>query len=161
MDYIIKNKKLTLQYIPGNGAWTYQVIIPNTKNIKGKWGDLKVSGTIDGFEIKNKNLGPVKNSDKKLAVNSEIRNAINKDGGDMVIVTLYLENKTENNDSSEIFACFKDAEVLSVFERLDKIEQTEILNEICTVATDDQKAEKIIRAIENLESKRRLTIGKH
>ncbi len=161
MNYIIKNKKLTLQYIPGNGAWTYQVIIPNTKNIKGKWGDLKVSGTIDGFEIKNKNLGPVKNSDKKLAVNSEIRNAINKDGGDMVIVTLYLENKTENNDSSEIFACFKDAEVLSVFERLDKIEQTEILNEICTVATDDQKAEKIIRAIENLESKRRLTIGKH
>ncbi|HMR15152.1 MAG TPA: DUF1905 domain-containing protein [Mariniflexile sp.] len=161
MDYIIKNKKLTLQYIPGNGAWTYQVIIPNTKNIKGKWGDLKVSGTIDGFEIKNKNLGPVKNSDKKLAVNSEIRNAINKDGGDMVIVTLYLENKTENNDSSEIFACFKDAEVLSVFERLDKIEQTEILNEIWTVATDDQKAEKIIRAIENLESKRRLTIGKH
>ncbi len=161
MDYIIKNKKLTLQYIPGNGAWTYQVIIPNTKNIKGKWGDLKVSGTIDGFEIKNKNLGPVKNSDKKLAVNAEIRNAINKDGGDMVIVTLYLENKTENNDSSEIFACFKDAEVLSVFERLDKIEQTEILNEICTVATDDQKAEKIIRAIENLESKRRLTIGKH
>jgi hypothetical protein len=161
MDYIIKNKKLTLQYIPGNGAWTYQVIIPNTKNIKGKWGDLKVSGTIDGFEIKNKNLGPVKNSDKKLAVNSEIRNAINKDGGDMVIVTLYLENKTENNDSSEIFACFKDAEVLSVFERLDKIEQTEILNEICTVATDDQKAEKIIRAIENLESKRRLTTGKH
>lgn len=161
MDYIIKNKKLTLQYIPGNGAWTYQVIIPNTKNIKGKWGDLKVSGTIDGFEIKNKNLGPVKNSDKKLAVNAEIRNAINKDGGDTVIVTLYLENKTENNDSSEIFACFKDAEVLSVFERLDKIEQTEILNEICTVATDDQKAEKIIRAIENLESKRRLTIGKH
>ena len=161
MDYIIKNKKLTLQYIPGNGAWTYQVIIPNTKNIKGKWGDLKVSGTIDGFEIKNKNLGPVKNSDKKLAVNAEIRNAINKDGGDTVIVTLYLENKTENNDSSEIFACFKDAEVLSVFERLDKIEQTEILNEICTVATDDQKAEKIIRAIENLESKRRLTTGKH
>lgn len=161
MDYIIKNKKLTLQYIPGNGAWTYQVIIPNTKNIKGKWGDLKVSGTIDGFEIKNKNLGPVKNSDKKLAVNAEIRNAINKDGGDTVIVTLYLENRTENNDSSEIFACFKDAEVLSVFERLDKIEQTEILNEICTVATDDQKAEKIIRAIENLESKRRLTIGKH
>lgn len=161
MDYIIKNKKLTLRYIPGNGAWTYQVIIPNTKNIKGKWGDLKVSGTIDGFEIKNKNLGPVKNSDKKLAVNAEIRNAINKDGGDTVIVTLYLENKTENNDSSEIFACFKDAEVLSVFERLDKIEQTEILNEICTVATDDQKAEKIIRAIENLESKRRLTIGKH
>ena len=114
-----------------------------------------MSGTIDGYEIKNKNLGPVKNSDKKMSVNSEIRNAINKDGGDTVIVTLYLENQTGTNDNSEILECFKDAQVLQIFERLEKIEQTEILNEIWTVATDDQKAEKIIKAIENLESKRR------
>jgi hypothetical protein len=30
-------KKLIIQYIPGNGAWTYQLIVPNTKGIKGKW----------------------------------------------------------------------------------------------------------------------------
>lgn len=155
MNYIVKNEKLTLQYIPGNGAWTYQLIIPNTNGIKGKWGDLKVSGTIDGYEIKNKNLAPVKNSDKKMSINSEIRNAIRKDGGDTVIVTLYLENQTESNDSSEILECFKNAQVLRIFERLDKIEQTEILNEIWTVATEDQKAEKIIKAIENLESKQK------
>lgn len=154
MNYIVENEKLTLQYIPGNGAWTYQLIIPNTKDIKGKWGDLKVSGTIDGYEIKNKNLGPVKNSDKKMAINSEIRNVINKNGGDTVIVTLYLENQTETNDNSEILECFKDAQVLHIFERLDKIEKIQILNEISTVATDDQKAEKIIKAIENLETKR-------
>ena len=154
MNYIVENEKLILQYIPGNGAWTYQLIIPNTKDIKGKWGDLKVSGTIDGYEIKNKNLGPLKNSDKKMSINSEIRNAINKDGGDTVIVTLYLENQTEKNDSSEILECFNDAQVLNIFKRLDKIEQTEILNEIWTVATDHQKAEKIIKAIENLENKR-------
>jgi len=155
MNYIIENEKLTLQYIPGNGAWTYQLIIPNTKDIKGKWGDLKVSGTIDGYEIKNKNLGPVKNSDKKMAVNSEIRNAINKDGGDIVNVTLYLENQTKNNDRFEILQCFKDANVMRVFEQLDNIEQTEILNDIWTVATDDQKAEKIIKTIEYLENKRK------
>jgi hypothetical protein len=153
MNFIIENEELTLQYIPGNGAWTYQLIIPNTKDIKGKWGDLKVTGTIDGYKIKKKNLGPVKNSNKKMSINSEIRKAINKDGGDTVIVTLYLENQTETNDSSEILECFKDAQVLSIFERLDKIEQTEILKEIWTVATDDQKTEKIIKAIENLENK--------
>ena len=75
MNFIVENEKLEIQYIPGNGAWTYQLIIPNTKNIKGKWGDLKVSGKIDNFEIKNKNLGPMKNSDKKMAINSEIRNS--------------------------------------------------------------------------------------
>ncbi|WP_231555168.1 DUF1905 domain-containing protein [Cellulophaga sp. Hel_I_12] len=155
MNYIIENEELTLQYIPGNGAWTYQLIIPNTKDIKGKWGDLKVSGTIDAYEIKNKNLGPVKNSDKKMSINSEIRKAINKDGGDTVIVTLYLENQTEKNDSSEILECFKDAQVLWIFKQLNKIEQTEILNEIWTTATEDQKAEKIIKAIENLQSNKR------
>lgn len=155
MKYIVKNEELTLQYIPGNGTWTYQLIIPNTKDIKGKWGDLKVSGTIDGYKIKNKHLGPVKNSDKKMSINSEIRKAINKHGGDSVIVTLYLENQTENNDSSEILECFKDAQVLGIFEHLDKIQQTEILKEICTVETYNQKAEKIVKAIENLENKRR------
>lgn len=79
MNFIIENEELTLQNIPGNGAWTYQLIIPNTKDIKGKWGDLKVTGTIDGYKIKNKNLGPVKNSDKKMSINSEIRKAINKE----------------------------------------------------------------------------------
>ena len=91
MNYIVENEKLVIQYIPGNGAWTFQLIIPNTKDIKGKWGDLKVSGKIDNFEIKNKNLGPMKNSNKKLALNSEIRKYIGKGAGDIVNVTLYLE----------------------------------------------------------------------
>ena len=43
MDYLVKNEKLVIQHTPGNGAWTYQVIIPITKDIKGKWGILKVS----------------------------------------------------------------------------------------------------------------------
>lgn len=106
MNYSIENEKLTLQYIPGNGAWTYQLIIPHTKDIKGKWGDLKVAGTIDSYKIKHKNLGPVKNSTKKMAINSEIRNAINKKGGDTVTVTLFLENQSDKTDYSAIFECF-------------------------------------------------------
>ncbi len=154
MNYIIKDEKLTLHYTPGKGAWTYHLIIPNTKELKGKWGDLKVSGTIDGFEIKHKNLAPVKNSDKKISINSAIRNAIQKTGGDTVTVTLYLENPAQKNDGTEILDCFRDAQVLHIFEQLDRLEQTSILSEIGTVATDDQKAEKIIAAIEHLEAKR-------
>lgn len=42
MNYLIKEEKLELKYVPGKGAWTYHIIIPNTKDIKGKWGEIKV-----------------------------------------------------------------------------------------------------------------------
>ena len=153
MNFIVENEKLEIQYIPGNGAWTYQLIIPNTKNIKGKWGDLKVSGKIDNFEIKNKNLGPMKNSDKKMAVNSEIRNSIGKGAGDFVNVTLYLENENieEKNENEMIFECFKDAEVLNIFNKLKIEEQNEIIQNINSTATENQKVEKIVKFIAKLE----------
>ena len=153
MNYIVENEKLEIQYIPGNGAWTYQLIIPNTKDIKGKWGDLKVSGKIDDYEIINKNLGPLKNSDKKMSLNSEIRNFIGKGGGEFVNVTLYLvnENTEKKNENEMIFECFKDAEVLNIFNKLEIDEQNEIILSINSTATENQKVEKIVKFIAKLE----------
>ena len=153
MNFIVENEQLEIKYTPGNGAWTYQLIIPNTKNIKGKWGDLKVSGKIDNFEIKNKNLGPMKNSDKKMALNSEIRNSIGKGAGDFVNVTLFLENQNEEkvNENEMIFECFKDAEVLNIFNKLKTEEQNEIIQNINSSATENQKVEKIVKFIAKLE----------
>lgn len=156
MNYIVENEKLEIQYIPGNGAWTYQLIIPNTKDIKGKWGDLKVSGKIDDYHIENKNLGPLKNSDKKMSLNSEIRNFIGKSGGEFVNVTLYLVNPNleKKNENEMIFECFKDAEVLKIFEKLKIEEQNEIIENITSVATENQKVEKIVKFIAKLEQQK-------
>ena len=155
MEYIIENENLEIQYIPGNGAWTYQLIIPNTKDIKGKWGELKVSGKIDGYILENKNLGPVKNSDKKMSLNSEIRNFIGKGGGDFVNVTLYLLNQNVDKSTKDemILECFKDAEVLNKFKKLKIEEQDEIIENINSVATENQKVEKILKIIAKLEQK--------
>lgn len=151
MHIIIENELLELQYIPGNGAWTYQLIVPNTQDIKGKWGDLKVSGTIDGYAIQHKNLGPVKNGDKKLAINSEIREAIQKTGGDKVLVTLYLEDN-KNTDVQVILDCFTEANVLHVFQKQDKKYQKELLKSIQEVPTQEQQVAKIVEVIAILES---------
>jgi hypothetical protein len=64
--------------------------IPNSKHINGKWGDIKVSGLIDNYKIEARNLAPIKGEDKMLSINSEIRKAINKKGGDIVTESLYL-----------------------------------------------------------------------
>jgi hypothetical protein len=111
----------------------------NTKDIKVKWGDLKVAGKIDDYQMENKNLGPLKNSDKKMSLNSEIRNFIGKSGGEFVNVTLYLVNQNveKKNENEMIFECFKDAEVLNTFKKLKIAEQNEIIENINSVATEN------------------------
>lgn len=89
---LIENHVLTLQYVPGFGAWTYHLRIPGTMELDGRWGFMKVSGTIDGYELKNINLAPRKGEDKIISVNKTIRDAIGKSGGDEVVVTLFLHD---------------------------------------------------------------------
>ncbi|OYZ54855.1 MAG: hypothetical protein B7Y11_04145, partial [Sphingobacteriia bacterium 24-36-13] len=95
MEYLVKDKKLELKYQPGKGAWTYHIQVPNTKHIVGKWGFMKVAGTIDNYTIESLNLAKLGDQDKLISINSEIRKAINKTGGDTVTVTLYLLTSKE------------------------------------------------------------------
>jgi hypothetical protein len=78
MNYLVKDKQLPIHYNPGKGAWTYSIIIPDTKDLKGKWGDLKVSGSIDDYKFECKNIAPKKGYDKILSINNEIRQSIEK-----------------------------------------------------------------------------------
>ena len=50
-----------------------------------------------------------------------------------------------------IFECFKDAEVLNKFEKLKIEEQNEIIQNINSSATENQKVEKILKFIAKLE----------
>jgi len=89
---LIDQQELILEYRKGFGAWTYHLRIPGTAEIEGRWGYMKVSGTIDDYEVKNLNLAPRKNEDKIISINRQIREAIGKGAGDTVRVTLYLHD---------------------------------------------------------------------
>lgn len=92
MIKLIENLPLTLEYVPGLGAWTYHLRIPGTQDLEGRWGYLKVSGSIDGYPVANINLAPRKGEDKLISINKAIRDAIGKTGGDTVVVTLFLHD---------------------------------------------------------------------
>ena len=102
MEYLVKDEELELKYEAGKGAWTYHIQVPNTKHIVGKWGSLKVSGTIDNYTIDSINLFTIGGQDKLISVNDKIRKAINKSGGDTVTVTLYLLTSKEPITEKEI-----------------------------------------------------------
>lgn len=92
MDYIVNNQKLELIYTPGKGAWTYKINVPNTSDIKGSWGTIKVSGSISGYEIKSHNLMPNKGEDMYMSINDDIRKFAKADDGDILNVTLSLDS---------------------------------------------------------------------
>lgn len=150
MDYIIKEEKLELKYEYGKGAWTYHLRIPNSKNIQGKWGDIRVSGLIDNYIIENRNLAPTKGEDMMLSINSEIRKAINKQGGDIVTVSLYLLSKNEKINEKQIVETFKESGVLEAFNRLNQSEKNEILESIISQKIEEKQIKIIIKHIDKL-----------
>ncbi len=152
MDYLIKDSQLELKYEPGKGAWTYHIEIPNTKHIIGKWGFLKVSGSIDGYKLEAKNLFTIKGKEKLLSINQTIREAINKSGGDMVTVTLHLLTSNERVTEAQILESFKDSGVLKKFEILTNEEKTEILTHIIAQKTEEKQIKTIIEHIDKLSN---------
>lgn len=153
MKELLKNKELTLNYIPNHGAWTYNIVIPDSKDIKGKWGDIKVSGTIDGYVFKNMNLAPRKGLDMYMSVNADIRKAINKKGGDLVVVTMQKEADNKLTDEDDIIECFRDAEILTKFKSLNEEERTSIIKDILSQDDENSQEKKILLVIKKLSSK--------
>lgn len=150
MDYLVKEEKLELKYVPNKGAWTYHIQIPNTKHIVGKWGFMKVSGTIDGYKLENKNLFTISGQDKLLSINQEIRTAINKNGGDLVTVTLQLILPKNQLTENQILETFKEAEVLNTFLKLSELEKKEILKAIISQKTEEKQIKAIVNQIDKL-----------
>ncbi|WP_255349977.1 MULTISPECIES: DUF1905 domain-containing protein [Halolactibacillus] len=53
---------------------------------------MKVTGTIDDIPFGDMNLMPLKNEDAMMSVNKQLREKIDKSGGDIVRVTMTLKD---------------------------------------------------------------------
>ena len=150
MEYLVKDEILELKYEHGKGAWTYHIQIPNTKHIVGKWGSMKVAGTIDNYKIESINLAKLGDEDKLISINEKIRKAINKSGGDKVTVTLYLLTTKEQITEKEILETFKEEGVLKTFKKLTDEEQKEIIGKIASTKSEDKQIKVILKFIDQL-----------
>ena len=148
MEYLVKDEILELKYEHGKCAWTYHIQIPNTKHIVGKWGSMKVAGTIDNYKIESINLAKLGDEDKLISINEKIRKAINKSGGDKVTVTLYLLNTKEQITEKEILETFKESGVLKTFKKLTDEEQKEIIGKIASTKSEEKQIKVILKFID-------------
>lgn len=150
MDCLVKDQKLELKYEPGKGAWTYHIQIPNTKHIIGKWGSLKVFGTIDNYKIEGINLFTITGQDKLISINDKIRKAINKSDGDTVTVTLYWLTSKEQITEKEILETFKESGVLKAFKKLSEDKKNEIIGTIISLKSEEKQIKAILKFIDQL-----------
>ncbi|MCC6760460.1 MAG: DUF1905 domain-containing protein [Chitinophagaceae bacterium] len=143
MEYLIKDQWIELKYVPGKGAWTYHLQIPGTRHLVGRWGSLKVSGTVDRVAIQAKNLFTIGGQDKLLSINAAIRKALGKNGGELVKVTLYLVAPYEKLTANDVLDTFRNEEVFTVFSVLSQQEQSMIMENILSQKTEVLQFKKL------------------
>lgn len=85
-----------------------------------------------------------------LSINGEIRKAINKKGGDLVTVSLYLLKKKEGITEKQILETFKESEVLEAYKKLNESEKKEILESIISQKVEEKQIKTIIKHIDKL-----------
>ena|ERR1700693_6356005 len=81
-----KTFRAKLEKSPTKGGWTY-VVWPNSVKFFGTGGAAKVRGKINGHPFRSSFMA-MGGGKHMLPVKTEIREAIGKDVGDMVTVTL-------------------------------------------------------------------------
>ena len=151
MQQLICQQELEIHCLPGKVARTFFLIIPETRDLKGKWGELKVTGSIDGYPIGVMNLAPIKGQDKVLSVNVAIRKAIQKTAGDRVMVILHMIDYVDTIQKQHILDSFHDSAVLTKFEALSTEKQQEIIREVLDASSEERQIQLIVKYINWLD----------
>jgi len=145
------DKTYLLEKFPGKGGWTHAAIPEVLKNPHTPFGWVRVKGTIDGYEIGRSKLQPMGNGQLFFPVNAKIRKAIGKQAGDTVHIKLY-EDTISEQIRAELIVCLENEpkELMDKFNGLSEFLQNNYLGWLQDAKTEDEKANRILKLIEEL-----------
>lgn len=144
------NKKYKLEKYHGKGGWTYALIPEVLKNNDNPFGWVRVSGSIDGYELSKVTLMPNGKGALFLPVKAEIRKAIGKEEGDKVHIILYADN-TALETPQELLICLEDEpKALQFFNSLSESERRYYINWIYSAKKQETKDDRMAKTINRL-----------
>lgn len=142
-----------LEKFSGKGGWTFVRLPISQLGAKTHFGMLKVSGSVDSFEFKEKTLMPMGDGFLFLPISKEIRTQIKKGEGEKVNLQLF-RNGIPTQLTEELRDCLlDDPGKLELYLSLGSDEQTRWLETIYSATSEEQKAERIVRLLEYLGKK--------
>jgi hypothetical protein len=149
MKLLVK-KKVLLEKFHGKGGWTYARLPEVAQDKKQSFGWVRVSGTIDGFLIKQYNLMPMGDGRLFLPVKAEIRKKINKKEGDWVEVELYRDD-APLEVPGEFLLCLEDEpKAMKYFNSLTDAERRYYVDWVYSAKKEETKINRLAKAINKL-----------
>ena len=147
-----------LEKMQGKGGWTFVRLPSVGPEYKGKWGTVKVKGTVDNYELMAYSLMPIKTGELFLPIKAEIRKHIGKTEGDRVQITLYAEQPLPPLAVPEdLLLCLEDEpEAHNTYLNCTEHQKKAFLDWIGEAANDDTRIQRIVRTINMLLNRQTL-----
>jgi hypothetical protein len=146
------DKHCQLEKFPGKGGWTYIRVPEISPNKKNPFGWVTVSGHIDTVSLTQHKLLPFGDGSLFLPVKASIRKKINKEAGDTVQLSIYIdESKTVIPE--EIIACFRQEpkHCYQNFINLPQGQQKAFIDWIYEAKTTATQTKRIVSMLERLD----------
>jgi hypothetical protein len=146
-----------MEKMPGKGGWTYVRLPGVSSGYRGKFGTVRVSGTIDDYELINYGLMPIRDGGLFLPIKAAIRKKIGKQEGDKIHVILYADaEKLPMATPEDLLVCLQDEpEAYQTYHSYTEMERKAFLDWIGSASQDELRIQRIAQTIDMLLNKQK------
>jgi len=156
MQHLLFEGDIVLEKMNMKGGWTFALLPPVLKGGKKNFGWARVNATIDGYELANASLMPIKGGRLFLAVKAEIRKKIKKEAGDTVRILLYGDKPVEEVAEDDFIEALKDdPEAWKRFEKLPETQRKAWRSWIYAAGSSEDIVERMAKAIDDIAAGRK------
>jgi Domain of unknown function (DUF1905)/Bacteriocin-protection, YdeI or OmpD-Associated len=148
---MLVNNIYQIQKQPNKGGWHYVVITEIAASEKSALGLVRVSGTVDNYELKQFNLLPMKDGNMLLPLKAALRKAIRKKEGDTVQVTLFSDETPIFVPDAILMSLLEFPRAYDFFMTLSESNKKYYIDWIEEAKRMKTKDNRIVKAIDQLE----------
>ena len=147
----LKRTSFLLEKFPGKGGWTYISLPEIPMDPSAPFGWVVVSGQIDEQSLCKVKLMPMGNGKLFLPVNATLRKSLQKQAGDWVKLSLYIDDGVLPipDDLTAVYA--DEYDLYITFQELTDDTKNKYLKSIAAAKTEASRVKRMLAMLVDLE----------